>query len=96
MVLAHRLDVGAAVVNGVVAVARTSTVGGNDAKIDAAHEHLRIAGPTVVLGLACSGVIPRRYQSSIDDPRVASIGGGGSWQEGRQAWDEVGDDAVRL
>ena len=95
MVLAHRLDLRAPVVNGVVAVARTSAVDGDNAKIAAPHEHLRVAGPAVVLGFACGGVITGWHERSVDDPREASIRRNGSWQQRCQTWNEVGGELAK-
>jgi hypothetical protein len=86
MVLAQRLDVGAAVVNGVVAVAATSAVDRDDAKIAAPHEHLRVAGPAVVVGVACDGVITGGDESSVHEPREPSMSVRGLRQQRCQTW----------
>ena len=73
MALTEHLDGRAAIVNRVVAIARTTRVHRNDVQISATHEDLRVAGPSVVLRPRSGPVITRWDQCPIDDPRLTTI-----------------------
>jgi hypothetical protein len=70
---AELLDGRAAEVDGVVSVARTTRGGGDDVAVTASHQHLGVAGPTVVLGLGGAGVIPGRDEGAVDDPGLPPV-----------------------
>jgi hypothetical protein len=93
---AQLLDDAAPVVHRIVAVAGTSTGDGDDAPVGVTDEDLQVARPAIGLRLGCGTVIARRHEGAIDDPGATAVAPWAAAQERREAWDQIGDDAVHL
>lgn len=90
---AEDLDHGSAVVDRIVAIARTARTDRDDAPIPATNQDLGIGRVTVVLGLRGPVVVSRRDQGAIDDPGPSAIE---RWicEQRREPRRHVRDDAV--
>ena len=74
--LTQRLDLRATVVDWIVAIARTAGGSRDDLEITTTHQHLCVAGVSVVLRLRGMRVVPRRNQRAVDDPRATPVATG--------------------
>jgi hypothetical protein len=74
--LTQRLDLRTTVVDCIVAIARTAGGSRDDLEITMTHQHLCVAGVTVVLRLRRMRMIPCRNQRAVDDPRAAPVTAG--------------------
>lgn len=73
VLLTEPLDARAAVVDGVVAISWAAAADRKDPKISAAHQHLDVARPAVVLGFRRRLVIACRQERAVNNPGLASI-----------------------
>ena len=93
--LAELLDVRSTVVDGVVAISGAAAADREDTKISAAHQHLDVARPAIVLRLRCRLVIACRHERALNDPGLASIDESRR-EECRHSRNERRDNAMRL
>ena len=71
--LTQHLDLRTTVVDWIVAIAWAARNARDDRELATTHEHLCIAGVTVVLGLRRMRMVACRNQRAVDDPRPALV-----------------------
>ena len=64
----QHLDLGVAVMDRIVSIARSAADDRDDAEVRAADEDLCVARPAVVLGLGRGVVIAGRHERAVDNP----------------------------
>ncbi|HSD86043.1 MAG TPA: hypothetical protein VLB44_00965 [Kofleriaceae bacterium] len=86
----------AAVVDRIVAVARTSTCDGDHAEIPMTDKHLGVARPAIVLRLGGGLMVARGNEGAVDDPAPPTIRVDRGREEPSDPWHEIRDDAMNL
>jgi hypothetical protein len=94
--LTQAFDLGASVVNRIVAISGPTGDDREHVKIATTSEDLSVARPPVVLGFRSKGMVAGWHERPVDDPRPPSVDVDRRREELRHAPRDVSDDAMGL